>query len=444
MRVLLFVALAIAAASATNVLVKESPYTEAESRMLFHSFKTQFNKKYKTKRENERRYRIFKDYVEFVRSHNNREAQGLETYKTAINHLCDLTHDEYRLHYLAKFNRTRPLDVEILPTVAQLSGTTGVNVDWRAKGAVTPVKNQGQCGSCWSFSTTGSVEGATQIATGKLVSLSEQQLMDCSTREGDHSCNGGLMDYAFEYIIKNGGLDSESDYPYVARDERCDRSKESKDVATIASYKDVQQGSEEQLQAAVVNQPISIAIEADQRGFQTYHSGVFTGPCGQNLDHGVLLVGFNSEGSQPYYIVKNSWGSSWGLDGYIEIAAGSNLCGISNSGSYPIHDKTAKKLAAKQPMDGPYEDPKPSGCASGEKPVQISGVSGDYCAPSCASGPCPASPSSAKAECVVETPGSGKPTLCALICTPGVETGECPGDATCKAIQGTGICTYDD
>jgi C1A family cysteine protease len=217
-------------------------------------------------------------------------------------------------------------------------------VDWVSAGAVTPVKNQGQCGSCWSFSTTGSVEGAWFIKKGELVSLSEQQLVDCSGPEGNMGCNGGLMDQAFSYIIKNGGICSEADYPYSSGGGANGTCHTCTPVAHISSYVDVQPKNETALMAAVAQQPVSVAVEADGLDWQFYFGGIVTDACGTNLDHGVLVVGYGTDYTgkpQDYWKVKNSWGADWGEQGYIRLGRGTAFapngqCGILMDPSYPI------------------------------------------------------------------------------------------------------------
>merc|ERR1712025_505517 len=208
-------------------------------------------------------------------------------------------------------------------------GDTGDDaaIDWTTRGAVTPVKNQGQCGSCWAFSTTGGLEGAWQLATGNLVSMSEQQFVDCDT--GSSGCNGGLMDQAFGWA-ENQAIATEDSYAYTARDGSC-KSSFSTAIPSggVTGFKDVS-NSASALKSALQNSPISVAIEADQSVFQQYTGGVISSGCGSNLDHGVLAVGVNSDGSIK---VKNSWGTSWGASGYVNIAT--SQCGITNSASYP-------------------------------------------------------------------------------------------------------------
>ena len=223
------------------------------------------------------------------------------------------------------------------------------SVDWVAAGAVTPVKDQGQCGSCWSFSTTGALEGAYFIKYGTLASFSEQQLVDCDNYKNggrDHGCNGGLMDNAFTWIRKNGGLCSEQEYPYVSGTTKtegtCKTSCNINSNSKVVSFVDVPPNSDDAMMNAVSKQPVSVAIEADQPAFQLYKSGVFTGSCGTNLDHGVLVVGYGTEGTTDYYTVKNSWGQTWGVNGYIKLGRGSaynngaGQCGVLMEASYPV------------------------------------------------------------------------------------------------------------
>jgi len=283
--------------------------------------------------KNEYNYRlgVYKSNLQYIENHN-RLNKG---FTLAMNKFGDLTAEEYGSMYLMpKFNGSKVAQ----PNVFDASLPRDDTVDWRTKGVVTGVKDQGQCGSCWAFSATGSMEGAWGIKKGKLVSISEQQLVDCSGDYGNYGCDGGLMDSAFQYAIAVKGLELESDYPYTAADGNC--AFDSKKIAlSITSFKDVTSGSESALMTAIQQQPISVAIDASQSSFQFYSGGVYYEPeCSSTqLDHGVLAVGYGTDSGSDYYIVKNSWGTDWGMQGYILMSRNKkNNCGIATMSSYPI------------------------------------------------------------------------------------------------------------
>jgi len=302
--------------------------------MSFSEWASKNGKVYASKSEIALRRSIFAAAQQKIKAHN---AEG-HSWSMGLNKFADLTAEEFKALYASGYRaqekRSKNVNLSLLH-----SNANPASVDWSTKGAVTPIKNQEQCGSCWAFSTTGSVEGVSFISTGKLPSVSEQQLVDCSGAEGNQGCNGGLMDYAFEYIIKNKGITGETDYPYTAKDGTCAAA--GKPVAaTISGYKDVPVNSEVGLETAIVTQPVSVAVEADQSVFQYYTGGVMDSACGTQLDHGVLAVGYGTEGGKEYYKVKNSWGADWGAKGYILLARGakfnpSGQCGIQMAASYP-------------------------------------------------------------------------------------------------------------
>lgn len=291
--------------------------------------------------EKDKRFEIFKDNLKFIDEHNAEN----RTYKVGLNRFADLSNEEYRSRYLGTkidpigmmMARTKTRSNRYAPSVGD---KLPKSVDWRSQGAVVQVKDQGSCGSCWAFSTIAAVEGINKIVTGELVSLSEQELVDCD-RTVNAGCDGGLMEYAFEFIINNGGIDSDEDYPYRGVDGKCDQYKKNARVVSIDDYEQVPAYDELALKKAVANQPISVAIEAGGREFQLYVSGIFTGKCGTALDHGVTAVGYGTENGVDYWIVRNSWGKSWGESGYVRMernlaASVAGKCGIVMQSSYPI------------------------------------------------------------------------------------------------------------
>lgn len=306
----------------------------------WNNFKNTHGKQYKDDDEESDRKEIFRNNLKRIEMHNLLHDQGKTTFRMGVNEYTDMENKEIRtvmngfLNH--KRNNTRLGSTYMSPNVPL---DLPKSVDWRTKGYVTPVKNQGHCGSCWSFSSTGSLEGQHFRKTGQLVSLSEQNLVDCSESYGNHGCNGGMMDYAFAYIRDNGGDDTEASYPYEAVDGQC-RFKKRSVGATDTGFTDVEQGSESQLQEALATVgPISIAIDASHPSFQMYQDGVYVEPqCSpEALDHGVLVVGYGTtDDGQDYWIVKNSWGETWGKDGYIWMARNrDNQCGVASSASYP-------------------------------------------------------------------------------------------------------------
>jgi C1A family cysteine protease len=294
-------------------------------KVKFKKFVYQYGKVYENFKKFEEREEIYFNNIIYIE-----ESNRVKSFKVGMNQFGDMTNEEFSTKKGIIYNQTSSCNGCMY---YNKNGILNKTVDWVEEGAVTPVKNQGQCGSCWSFSTTGAVEGLHQIKTGELVSLSEQDLVDCASSYGNQGCNGGLMDDSFQYIIDNG-LCTEAKYSYTGVSGSC-RSCDRKKYITGCS--DIKPNSEEDLMWAVLRQPVSIAIEADKMSFQFYKSGVYSDTnCGTNIDHGVLLVGYGEEDGKPYWKVKNSWGETWGDGGYIKILKGTGICGVMMQPSIPV------------------------------------------------------------------------------------------------------------
>lgn len=319
----------------------------------FTSWKAMFNRTYETLEEHEERMIIFAENAFLVKEHN----AGGHSWKLALNEYADMTNEEFTARHQLMHSE---IGTENSPATARHvnSGKAPASIDWRKPDSgvalVGPVKNQAQCGSCWAFSTVASVEGQLAKKTGTYTSLSEQALVDCvtdvtlpgSSQSCCSGCGGGLMDYGFEWLIKkeSGKDDTELSYPYKAETGSCSYSSGTPVGTGITGYTDVKKGDESALEDAVGTVgPISIAVNAAGTGWQLYHSGVYSpwsfGPfhsCNPNtLDHGVAIVGYGTDGGKDYWIIRNSWGSSWGEEGYMRIEKGENACGVANQASYP-------------------------------------------------------------------------------------------------------------
>jgi C1A family cysteine protease len=310
----------------SSLIINEAYYNQ------FIDFAKSHNKQYFID-EFLHRYFIFENNLNIINSHNE---QNL-SWTMSVNKFADLTQTEFKSRRFG-YQNLRVKNYEQFNTYN--FSEVPSEIDWVEKGAVTSVKDQKQCGSCWAFSTTGSVEGAYFLSTGKLLSFSEQQLVDCSSSYGNEGCDGGLMDDGLTYI-KDKGICLEKDYSYTASDGKC---KKCKTQTKIDSFVDVQPNNETALLQAVSLQPVSVAIEADTSVFQFYSSGVMDSEsCGTQLDHGVLVVGYGTKEGKDYWKVKNSWGFSWGDSGYIMIGRNANakegICGIAMEPSYPVIHK---------------------------------------------------------------------------------------------------------
>ncbi|XP_072453040.1 procathepsin L-like isoform X2 [Notamacropus eugenii] len=328
---LVFLCLAIAAAA---------PQFDQNLDAKWEQWKSQHRKTYGGNEEDSRRRATWEKNLRMIEMHNLEYSADKQSFRMEMNKFGDMTNEEFRqvMNGLRhdRFQRKTKGNLLHEPLFEQLPES----VDWRTEGCVTPVKDQGSCGSSWAFSATGSLESQWFLKTGKLVSLSEQNLVDCAKDEVNHGCDGGLMDHAFEYVKKNGGIDTEESYPYRGVDYECWYNPKTT-VANITGYVDIPSGQERALMQAVVNVgPISVGVDASHESFQFYDSGVYYEPecSSEALDHGMLVVGYGIEDTEEkYWLVKNSWGEDWGNDGYILMSRDEdNHCGIATLASYPI------------------------------------------------------------------------------------------------------------
>ncbi|CAH2071171.1 unnamed protein product [Thlaspi arvense] len=310
---------------------------DAEASLIFESWMVKYGKVYDSVAEKGRRLTVFKDNLRFI---TNRNAENL-SYRLGLTRFADLSLHDYnelchgadpkppRNHdFMTSSDRYKTSVSDVLPN----------SIDWRNEGAMTEVKDQGDCRSCWAFSTVGAVEGLNKIVTGELVTLSEQILINCNKES--NGCRGGKVETAFEFIVNNG-LGTDNDYPYKAVNGVCDgRHKENNTNVVIDGYKNLPANDELALRKAVAHQPITAIIDSSSREFQLYESGVFDGTCGTNLNHGIVVVGYGTEKGRDYWIVRNSWGNTWGEAGYMKMARNianpRGLCGIAMRASYPL------------------------------------------------------------------------------------------------------------
>ncbi|KAH7672345.1 Actinidain protein [Dioscorea alata] len=334
--------------------------SEYEVSILFEGWIVKHKKSYKDSSEKEKRYEIFKDNLKYIDEHN----AGNHTYTLTLTLFADLTVEEYRSTYLRKL--PPPPEYDTINNYNDVNSdeynfndtiTLPNSIDWRDLGAVTPIKQQGACFSCWAFTAVAAVEGINQIVTGDLISLSEQQLVDC-----DHkSCDVYHVYKSFEYIQRNSGIDTEEDYPYTAAyNQYCDTSKENNKVVTIDGHGWVPRNKENFLKARVALQPVGASVEAYQRAFQNYGTGVFTGFCGRQQDHAVTIIGYGNEEGIDYWLIKNSWGTTWGEAGYMKLERNIGdiygKCGVAEWPSYPVkfkHMMKSNPLGAKEVPGAP-------------------------------------------------------------------------------------------
>lgn len=301
----------------------------------FMNYITLHNKRYSTQGEFIQRKRLFEKSHELIKSHNETNS----SFTLGHNKFSDMTKEE-KAKYRGRKTGKSPVTGNFQIRAESNGDMAPDSIDWRELGAVNPIKDQGQCGSCWAFSSVACMEGAHFVKTGKLLNLSEQQLVDCAGENyGNYGCNGGWQEAAFTYYEQFDAI-AEDDYAYTAKDGTCQFKDKQGTGVNATIYFMVVSKSEVNLREAIAQQPVSVSIEADQDVFGLYQSGIFDSPeCGTMLDHAVALVGYGSENGQKYYILRNSWGTDWGEEGYMRIAdtgMGEGICGVQIEPLYPV------------------------------------------------------------------------------------------------------------
>ncbi|XP_064645191.1 procathepsin L-like [Lineus longissimus] len=303
----------------------------------WEAFKTTYSKKYTSGAEENVRQVVWRQNLKEIERHNLEADLGQHTFWMGLNEYSDWTTEEYK-KYLNGFKGLSGAFPNNTKHFVNPGTAAPATVDWRSQGYVTPIKNQGQCGSCWAFSTTGTLEGQHFKKTGRLVSLSEQNLVDCAWPEGCAGCNGCWQRYAMEYIKTNPGVDTETCYPYHAKNGNCHFNPQCVG-AELTGYVAIRQNDENDLKSATASiGPIAISIDASHSSFQQYRSGVYyESQCSsKSLDHAVLVVGYGTDNGSDYWLVKNSWGTTWGDNGYIKMARNrDNNCGVASYATYP-------------------------------------------------------------------------------------------------------------